>query len=204
MKSLFLWLVPGVLSVGVYFYVPSSGEKCFQDDVPAKQVILVKYKYQSSSGVPCAIQFRDKKGAVLSQHSVTEGSGDAGQTAFMTQSSGETSICVKCMGSRWSDGEPIKWELKVDVGGEYLSDFDSVKKDEVKSVTDEISRVFSRVQGLHAENEYERVTEIRAKAVRERTSSEIVWMNIFGIFAIIVVSLFQVHFLRRYFKQEAF
>jgi emp24/gp25L/p24 family/GOLD len=199
-----VWLVCLFCSVakGVYFYVSPSQEKCFKEDVPAKQVVLVKYKQFNNPGVPCFIVFKDKKGLPVSSQQLKTDTSEQGQAAYMNKDSGDLFVCVKCTGSRWSDGEPIKTEVRIDVGGEYMSEGDSAQKEDVDSVTVSLKKVLGKAAGVRAENEQVRKDERFFKVAHIDTNDKILALNIFAIGAVLICTFTQAMILRRYFKAE--
>lgn len=190
------------LCQGIYVLVNPSQEKCFKEEVPAKQYILAKYKQFNNPGVPCMVVFKDKRGYAVSSQEAKTVNNEQFQAAYLTPVAGDVSVCIKCMGSKWSDGAPIKWEIRIDVGGEYLADQDAANKDDVDSVASSLIGALNRALGLTAEHVRIRISEQQYSDAHIDSNSKVLWMNVFAIAAVIVCAIAQAMTLRNFFKAE--
>jgi hypothetical protein len=190
------------LCAGIYFQVAPSQEKCFMEEVAANQVVLVKYKQFNNPGVPCMIVFKDKKKISVSSQPAKSELGVQAQAVYMTVSSGDIHVCVKCSGSRWSDGEPLKWELRIDVGGEYLTASDAANSQDVSSITSVLQDTLSRSRAVLVDNNFIRENEKKYSTAQIDANDTIVWMAFVGILVISLCALTTSVILRDYFKSE--
>ena len=190
------------VSQGIYLLVNPSQEKCFKEEVPAKQYILAKYKQFNNPGVPCMVVFKDKRGYAVSSQEAKAVNNEQFQAAYLSPLAGDVSVCIKCMGSKWSDGAPIKWEIRVDVGGEYMADQDAANKEDVDSVASSLIGTLNRASALRAENEHIKEGEREFTEAHMDSNSKVLWMNIFAIIAVIACAVIQALTLRNFFKAE--
>jgi hypothetical protein len=190
---------------GIYFYVPSGGkDKCFGEEAAPDQVIHVNYKHENQHGVICQLSFLDSKGRVLLQQPLSQVSGSVAAMIPSNSPGGMNQICLKCPGSRWTENEPQKFTIKIDVGGRSLLDAgDSfANKDQVRSMETRARELIDRVEVIESDNEYERMTEARWRDSSESVNSSIQTISIISIGLILAVSVLQLIVLRSYFKKE--
>jgi hypothetical protein len=190
---------------GIYFYVPTGGpEKCFGEEAYGDSVIHVSYKHENQHGVTCTMTFLDSKGLVLLQRPLQDKSGSVASLVPAGTKGGQFKICLKCPGSRWSESEPQKFQIKVDVGGRALLDGgeNTAKADDVRSVEASARKALERIETLAKDSEYERVTESMWRSESERTNSSVLWMNVFSLIVIVAVAAVQAVSLKHYFKKE--
>ncbi len=205
MRVLLLTCLAASFVRGIYFYVPTGGpEKCFGEEAYGDAVIHVSYKHENQHGVVCTLSFLDSKGVMLLQRPMQDTTGSVATLVPAGTKGGQFKVCLKCPGSRWSESEPQKFQIKIDVGGRTLLDGgeDTAKADDVRSVESSTRRALERLSALAKDAEYERITEGIWRSESEKTNSTVRWLNALSIAVIIGVAAVQVISLKQYFKRE--
>lgn len=208
MKIIFLFLIISITlqeSDAIYFYVPSGGaEKCFGEEAYGDAVIHVSYKHENQHGIFCSATIYDQKGVVLFQRPLTDAQGSLAALVPKAALGGQYKVCLKCPGSRWTENEPQKFRIKIDVGGRSLLDAGDgfAKADDVKTVEIKVRSALDRIQSLSMDYEYERVTESLWREESEKVNSAVHWLSIFSVLVISTVAAIQALSLKHYFKKE--
>ena len=198
------FLLP-TLANAIYFYVPSGGaERCFGEEAYGEAVIHVSYKHMNQHGTVCTITFADQKGLVLYQKPLTDPNGSVATVLPKEAAGGQYKVCLKCPGSRWTENEPQKFQIKVDVGGRSLLDMGDgfAKADDVRSVEVKARGALERISALAMDYEYERSTESLWRDQSEKVNSAVQWLSILSIIVLVVVATVQAVSLKSYFKRE--
>jgi hypothetical protein len=190
---------------GIYFYVQTGGaEKCFGEEAYADSVIHVSYKHENQHGVVCTGTIYSEKNVVLFQKPLTDVSGSLAAVVPPTSKGGQHKVCLKCPGSRWTENEPQKFQIKIDVGGRSLLDAGDgfAKADDVRTVEVQARSALDRIASMSMDHEYERVTESMWRDESEKVNSAVQVLSILSITVIVVVFGVQAISLKRYFKKE--
>ena len=204
-KSLMAIAALASCAEGIYFYVPTGGaEKCFGEEAYGDSVIHVSYKHENQHGVICTGTIYSDKNAVLFQKPLTDVSGSLAAVVPATSKGGQHKVCLKCPGSRWTENEPQKFQIKIDVGGRSLLDAGDgfAKADDVRSVEVQARSSLDRLAAMSMDHEYERVTESLWREESEKVNSAVQILSILSITIIVVVFAVQAVSLKRYFKKE--
>ena len=194
---------PGVN--GIYFYVPTGGaEKCFGEEAYAEAVIHVSYKHENQHGTVCTGSILGEKNVVLYQKPLSDPSGSFATVVPPSSRGGQYKICFKCPGSRWTENEPQKFSVKIDVGGRSLLDHGDgfAKADDVKSIETKARSALDRLSALEKDYEYERVTESLWREESESVNRAVQTLSVLSITVIVIVAAVQALSLKSYFKKE--
>ena len=190
---------------GIYFYVPTGGaDKCFGEEAYGDAVIHVSYKHENQHGTTCTMTFYDSKGLVLIQRILQDANGSVATVVPADSKGGQFKICLKCPGSRWTENEPQKFQIKIDVGGRSLLDGAEgfAKADDVKSVENKAKAALDRITTLARDGDYERITETAWRDESDKTNSSVKWLHVFSIILIVVIACIQAMSLKNYFRRE--
>jgi hypothetical protein len=190
---------------GIYFYVQTGGpEKCFGEEAYADSVIHVSYKHENHHGVVCTGTIYSEKGAILFQKPLADVSGSLAAVVPATSKGGQHKVCLKCPGARWTENEPQKFQIKIDVGGRSLLDSGDgfAKADDVRTVEVQARSALDRLASMSMDHEYERVTESLWREESEKVNGAVQILSILSITIIVMVFAVQAISLKRYFKKE--
>lgn len=190
---------------GIYFYVPTGGaEKCFGEEAYPDAVVHASYKHENQHGVVCTGSIYGIKNVVIFQKPLTDASGSFAAVVPKTATGGQYKICIKCPGSRWTENEPQKFQIKIDVGGRSLLEAGDgfAQADDVRSVEVKARSALDRLAALSMDHEYERVTESLWRDESERVNSSVQVLSILSILVIVVVFAVQALSLKTYFRKE--
>ena len=192
------------LAHGIYFYVPAGGaDRCFGEEAYGDAVIHVSYKHDNQHGTICTATFFDSKGIVLLQRPLEDPVGSVATIVPAETRGGQFKVCIKCPGSRWTENEPQKFQIKIDVGGRSLLDNDGVAKaEDVKSIENKARAALERITTLAKDGDYERVTESMWREESDKTNSSVQWLHVMSIVLIVVVAGVQAVSLKNYFRKE--
>ncbi|XP_051139943.1 transmembrane emp24 domain-containing protein p24delta3-like [Andrographis paniculata] len=206
------WTVVVVIALGVipaarglWIDLPSSGTKCVSNELRDNVVVLADYyafigdDYDANSTVAPAISAKVTSPFGNTLHHQEKVS--HGQFSFTTTESGSYLACFTGaddhnVGKRVVVG--IDWKI-----GIATKDWDSIaKKEKIEGLELELRRLEDTVEAIH-KNLYSLIQwEEEMRGVSEKTNARVARCSIISLTICIVVSVLQVLFLRRYFRQR--
>jgi len=188
---------------GAYFNVHEGEDKCFMENMPLHQVLMVKHRHPDNPGVECMLLFKDPKGVEVFSKRIGPDDKDQGKTAYLTQTHGEHQVCVRCHGSAWFKSNPLKWELSIEMGESDFGDSAvAATKQDLNGVSRTMHAVLGRVEAVSAENDYEKVEEMAFRDASEEVNSHVVLVSVFIMVIEAALVLWQIRHLRTFFRRE--
>ncbi|CAA2983053.1 transmembrane emp24 domain-containing protein p24delta3-like [Olea europaea var. sylvestris] len=189
---------------GIWLDVPSSGTKCVSEELHSKVVVLADFfvvgdeHHINNSIVPTiSVKVTSPYGNNLyHQENVTHG-----QFAFTTTESGNYLACFWIDNSHQGDRSMsvgLEWKT-----GITAKDWDSVaKKEKIDGLELELQKLEGAVEAIHENLIYLKDREAEMREVSEKTNARVAWLSILSLGVCIVVSIFQLLYLKRYFQKK--
>ncbi|CAI9778097.1 unnamed protein product [Fraxinus pennsylvanica] len=189
---------------GIWLEVPSSGTKCVSEELHSKVVVLADYfvvgdeHHINNTIVPTiSVKVTSPYGNNLyHQENVTHG-----QFAFTTTESGNYLACFWIDNSHKGDrGMSVGLDWKTGIAAK---DWDSVaKKEKIEGLELELQKLEGAVEAIHDNLIYLKDREADMREVSEKTNARVAWLSIMSLGVCVVVSIFQLLYLKRYFQKK--
>jgi len=186
---------------GITFEIQLGQEKCFKEDLQHDTVVLGEYKLASSFNTYTTIRVFDAVGVEVWK---TENAAD-GTFAFTTDHPGEITVCFLDLPKPGAivatyNKRQVAFALKT---GVEAKDYSVVaKKDDLKPLELEVLKLEDVVEELNADLRYLKNREGALRDTNESTNSRILWLSLLSITTLVVLGVFQIYYLKRYFQQK--
>ncbi|KAI3464500.1 hypothetical protein Pfo_021163 [Paulownia fortunei] len=208
----FLWMVLIVVAValvpaarGLWLDLPSSGTKCVSEELHNNVVVLADYyafigeEYDVNNTIIPTISVKVTSPYGNDLHHQEKVS--HGQFAFTTTETGNYLACFSVDGDHHGGKKVtvgIDWKT-----GIAAKDWESVaKKEKIEGLELELKKLEEAVQAIHENLNYLINREAEMREVSETTNARVGWYSIMSLGVCIVVSVFQLWYLRRYFQKK--
>lgn len=191
-----------------YFYLPEGKTRTFVVNAPVHQVIMVSYEVSGSRASPCLLEFRGTDDYVkFTKHVGIQKEESKGQISYLTQEAGEHGFSIRCGATSWWESSPKhRWSLGIEVVADTSSFL--IRQGGLGDVPDlngvvkGIVEMESKIEGIVAENEYEKQQQEMFSLTSEQTLQSVTYLNIFMIVMILATSYYQVIHLKAYFRRQ--
>lgn len=188
------------VSEAIWLTLPATGTKCVSEEIQNNVVVLADYVVVSEEhghiptiSVKVSSPYANQ---LHHQEKVTHG-----QFAFTTQEAGSYLACFWLDDSAGGNKEVsinIDWKT-----GIAAKDWDSVaKKEKIEGVELELRKLEGAVEAIHENLLYLKTREAEMREVSEKTNARVAWFSIMSLGICIVVSGFQVTYLKRFFQKK--
>ncbi|KAK4773264.1 hypothetical protein SAY87_028283 [Trapa incisa] len=191
----------------IWLTIPSSGTKCISEEIQNNIIVLADYYIVEDEN---AHLHHFCPGRNLRFLPVTSPYGNNlhhnenvmhGQFALTTTEAGNYVACF------WTNGQGqegvgltvgVDWKI-----GVAAKDWDSIaKKEKIEGVELELRKLESAVEAVRNNLIYLKDREANMREVSETTNARVVWFSIMSLGVCIVVSIFQLWYLRIYFQKK--
>ncbi|KAG8389756.1 hypothetical protein BUALT_Bualt01G0011700 [Buddleja alternifolia] len=190
---------------GLWLELPSSGPKCVSEELHNHVVVLADYyafygendDLNNTVSPTISVKVSSPYGNDLyDKEKVTHG-----QFAFTTTEAGSYQACFSVDGDSHGGKTVtvgIEWKT-----GISAKDWESVaKKEKIEGLELELRKLEDAVQSIHENLNYLINRESEMREVSETTNGRVAWYSIMSLGICIVVSVFQLWYLRRYFQKK--
>ncbi|ETV66574.1 hypothetical protein H257_17005 [Aphanomyces astaci] len=185
---------------GVQFDIPTRVEKCLSDEVAKDSFVLIQYDVlgnaQGRTGVSVMIQ--DPLGKYIKEDSdVDVSSGDLHKFSFNAGTAGSFSTCFFN-----SNEYTVRVSLDFKHGVEAKDYSEIAKREHLLPVEKELRKMEDTVDEIHREMLYMREREASMRDTNESTNARVLWFSSFSIFVLLAMGLWQVIYLKKFFKSK--
>ncbi|ETW07128.1 hypothetical protein H310_01760 [Aphanomyces invadans] len=185
---------------GVQFDIPTRVEKCLSDEVAQDSFVLIQYDVlgnaQGRTGVSVMIQ--DPLGKYIKEDSdVDVSSGDLHKFSFNAGTAGSFSTCFFN-----SNEYNVRVSLDFKHGVEAKDYSEIAKREHLMPVEKELRKLEDTVDEIHREMLYMREREAAMRDTNESTNARVLWFSSFSIFVLLAMGLWQVIYLKKFFKSK--
>lgn len=183
------------------FYLPANVKKCLKEEI--HKDILVKGDYFAAEihGHHTTLEVTDSKGHLLyKKEQATKG-----KFAFTTDEYDVFEICFHTrilVDVRGTEG--IHKEIHIDVKhGVEAKDYENLAKvEKLKPLEVELRRLEDLSQDIVSDFAYMKAREEEMRDTNESTNSKVLYFSIFSMCCLLGLAIWQVLYLRRYFKAK--
>ena len=174
---------------GVTFKLEPSHERCISETIPVRSLLTGDWR---SSGEQTSTQVRAPSGNVL-----FEKKDPAGHFSVTATVAGEHHICVRNEGTSVHEVSlNVKQAVEVD-------DHNMVAKQEhVEAIEAELDRMKRMAVHVYEEMLYMRTRSDQQHATNASTRGRLLWVEVVMMLAVLVMGLWQIRYLREYFRQK--
>ncbi|XP_010539637.1 PREDICTED: transmembrane emp24 domain-containing protein p24delta5 [Tarenaya hassleriana] len=189
-------------SKAIWLSIPTSGTKCISEEIQSNVVVLADYyvvdEHNPNNSPTVSSKVTSPYGNTLHhQENVTHS-----QFAFTTQESGNYLACFWIDSSQHQQTTPITLGIDWKIGI-AAKDWDSVaKKEKMEGVELQLKRLEGFVQAIHENLNYLKARESEMREVSEVTNSRVAWFSIMSLGLCLLVSGWQIWYLKRYFQKK--
>ncbi|KAL6964371.1 hypothetical protein U1Q18_035426 [Sarracenia purpurea var. burkii] len=201
-----LCLTSGLLPAGdaIWLNLPATGTKCVSEEIQNNVVVLADYVVVSEDythpSPSISVKVTSPYGNNLHhQENVTHG-----QFAFTTSEGGNYLACFWVDGHHQGGGAAGAVSVSLDwKTGIAAKDWESVaRKEKIEGLELELRKLEGAVEAIHENLLYLRSKEAEMRTVSEATNSRVAWFSIMSLGICIVVSVFQLWYLKRFFQKK--
>jgi len=177
-------------------------EKCFWEDLGKDVVVLGEYQLSPSYNTLATIEVQALLNGVIvwRKEGATEGT-----FAFTTVESEKISICFtdKSKADIRNPQTHIRQaSLKLKTGVQ-AKDYSAVaKRDDLKPIELEMLKLEDLIQELNDDMKYFQHRDNLMRDTHESTNSRVLWLSFISLLTLIGLGIFQILYLKRYFKQK--
>ncbi|KDO31850.1 hypothetical protein SPRG_03770 [Saprolegnia parasitica CBS 223.65] len=188
-------------SIGaVQFDVKRRAEKCLSDEVAAGSLVVVHYNIlgnvKGRTGVSLLV--KDPMGKYLKEDSdIDLTSDDIHKYSFNAETAGTYSTCFFN-----SNDFVARVSLDFKHGVEAKDYSDIAKREHLMPVEKELRKMEDTVDEIHREMLYMREREAAMRNTNESTNARVLWFSSFSIFVLLAMGLWQVMYLKKFFKSK--
>lgn len=187
------------LTSAIRFYVtPSSGKKCLKEEIHKNVLVTGEYDITDAPGQKASIQVTDSKSHVLYQKDdITKG-----KFAFTTEEYEMFDVCVetKLVGGGKGQDREVYLDIK---HGVETKNYDSLAQAEkLKPIEVELKRLEDLSDEIVKDFQYMREREELMRDTNESTHNRVFYFSIFSMACLMGLAVWQVLYLRRYFKSK--
>lgn len=189
------------LAIAVQFDVAARTERCFTEEYGQDQLVVGEYHAYPGYNMEIEVRVTSPKGVVLYRKQ----NADKGKYAFTTAESGDYQMCfvnTLSPGMAYSQGLKRRIQLDVKTGVDAKDYSEIAKVEHLKPIELELRKMEDTVSTIHAEMLYMRAREEAMRNTNESTNARVVWYSVLGLITSIVLGVFQVYYLKRYFHSK--
>lgn len=183
------------------FYLPANVKKCLKEEIHKDILVKGDYSAVEINGHHTTLEVTDSKGHLLyKKEQATKG-----KFAFTTDEYDVFEICFHTrilMDVRGTEG--IHKEIQIDVKhGVEAKDYENLAKvEKLKPLEVELRRLEDLSQDIVSDFAYMKAREEEMRDTNESTNSKVLYFSIFSMCCLLGLAIWQVLYLRRYFKAK--
>ncbi|CAH9126260.1 unnamed protein product [Cuscuta epithymum] len=188
----------------VWLDLPREGTKCVSEDIRSNVVVIGDYyvihEEEHVAGNAAVPTISAKVTSPYGNNLHHQENSTHGQFAFTTSEAGDHLACFWVASGASSKGVIVGLDWKVGIAAK---DWDSVaKKEKTDGLELELMKLQSLVEAIHDNLGYLKIREAEMREVSERTNGRVAWFSIFSLSICLFVSLVQVWYLKRFFRNK--
>ncbi|CAF1285810.1 unnamed protein product [Rotaria sordida] len=200
--TFFVLLIEYTYSIS--FNLPISTKKCLKEEIHKDTMVTGDYDITERSGLPTHLEVKDTKGHILyNKEDATKG-----RFAFTTE---EFDIFEVCFETKSPHGQQhhlspqhttkeVTLQLK---HGIETKDYDALAKaNKLKPLEVELSRLEDLSAAIVSDFAYMKEREEEMRDTNESTNNKVLYFSIFSMCCLMSLAIWQVLYLRRYFKAK--
>uniref|UniRef100_A0A6B2LJ17 GOLD domain-containing protein n=1 Tax=Arcella intermedia TaxID=1963864 RepID=A0A6B2LJ17_9EUKA len=180
------------ISRSFMFDVPARKEVCFFEQIEEKSPVSVMFQVTSGGNLDIDVKVLGPSKKVIYSGKNEEG----GRYAFVASETGAHSYCFSNAMSSLTLKE-VQLVLSV---GKPSKDSDVATDAEVSPLVDAMTQLMDAIETIAADQQYLKMREVAHRSTNESTNSRVVWWSLFEMGILILLSVWQIYYLRRFFE----
>ncbi|CAJ0922964.1 unnamed protein product, partial [Mesorhabditis belari] len=184
----------------IRFNVPPNGKQCLKEEIHKNIVVTGEYEVTEGVGYSQSIHVTDTRGHTLYKrenfHDVK------GKFAFTTEEYDIFEICVSNHAPQNQVGEKREVSLIMKHGVEAKNYEELAKAEKLKPLEVELRRLEDLSDAIVKDFAFMRQREEEMRNTNESTNSRVLYLSIFSMLCLLGLAMWQVLFLRNYFKAK--
>jgi len=194
-----------VSSQSIYFEISPGRKVCFLEDVPGDTLISAEWSLTPTSEDADMAKAELILSVVLpnKDHNLFEKAlPKTGRDEFGARQPGEYEICFLVRQPGWSRRATYKLNLDIESGAEAI-DYDKLANSEdLSNLQVTLRHVSNQLRSLKKRQRYSRELAIEHSELSETTNDQIVYWSVIETLVLIGLSVYQVHYLKKFFKSK--
>ncbi|EFO28301.1 transmembrane protein [Loa loa] len=187
-------------TASIRFYVPPNGKKCLKEEIHKNVVVTGSYEFADTTGHISSVHVTDTRGHTLYQRErFTETSG---KFAFTADEYDIFEICFSTHLPPNVRGGNREVYLEMKRGVEAKNYNAVAKAEQLKPLEVELRRLEDLSDSIVQDFAYMRQREEEMRSTNESTNSRVLYLSIFSMLCLLSLAIWQVLYLRRYFKAK--
>jgi hypothetical protein len=184
----------------VQFDIKRRTEKCLSDEVAQGSLVVVHYdilgNVHGRTGVSLLI--KDPQGKYLKEDpDIDLSTQDIHKFSFSAEAAGTYTMCF------FNSNEFVmRVSLDFKHGVEAKDYSEIAKREHLMPVEKELRKMEDTVDEIHREMLYMREREAAMRNTNESTNSRVLWFSSFSIFVLLAMGLWQIVYLKKFFKSK--
>eukprot|EP00013_Stygamoeba_regulata_P014147 CAMPEP_0177675896 /NCGR_PEP_ID=MMETSP0447-20121125/27465_1 /TAXON_ID=0 /ORGANISM="Stygamoeba regulata, Strain BSH-02190019" /LENGTH=215 /DNA_ID=CAMNT_0019184353 /DNA_START=56 /DNA_END=703 /DNA_ORIENTATION=- len=194
---------------GLHMKFSENDRKCFMEELPKDTLVVAKFTAElidPETGLQFAQhQYTAVKAYVLDpngNHFTSRSNEGDGKVAFTSSIGGEYKICFQADSSSWFSAREMIFSLTIETGADAIDYSEVAKLEDLNDLELKIRRLNDRVRAIRKEQSYQKYREMAARNTSESTNSRVMWWSVFETVALVGSSLWQLNYLKRFFRQK--
>ena len=179
-----------LLPIGFTFNLELSAERCISEYIPAKSLIAGEWAMSELRGSSSSVQVRVPGGQAVFVHQEPKG-----HFAVTAQLTGEHRVCFQ---SNATEIRTVSLNLKTAL--EVDNHQTVAKKEHVEAIEAELDRMKQLAVHVYEEMLYMRSRSDSQHATNASMRGRLLWVEVVMMFAVLLMGLWQIHYLRNYFR----
>jgi p24 family protein delta-1 len=193
----FVYLVQHTHSVR--FLLSPNSKKCLKEEIRKDVLVTGEYEVSEEPGQKTRLEVSDTRAHILYQKDDASGKG---KFAFTTEEYDMFDVCFESKSPAGYNGPDREIFLDIKHGIE-AKNYDAIAKAEkLKPIEAELKRLEDLSESIVNDFAFMRAREEEMRDTNESTHSRVLYFSIFSMLCLFGLALWQILYLRRYFKQK--
>ncbi|CAF1046481.1 unnamed protein product [Rotaria sordida] len=199
--TIFFLLIESINSVS--FHLPHNTRKCLKEEIHKDTMVTGEYDITDLPGLSTHLEVKDTKGHTLyNKEGATKG-----KFAFTTEEFDIFEICFETKlpyGQQHLTERHTTKEVTIQIKhGIETKDYDALAKaNKLKPLEVELSRLEDLSAAIVSDFAYMKQREEEMRDTNESTNNKVLYFSIFSMCCLMSLAIWQVLYLRRYFKAK--
>uniref|UniRef100_A0A915JD75 GOLD domain-containing protein n=1 Tax=Romanomermis culicivorax TaxID=13658 RepID=A0A915JD75_ROMCU len=182
------------------FYLQPSVPRCIKQEIHKGVVVTGEYELSDVPGSKASVKVVDTRGHTL--HNREEFVDTHGKFAFTADEYDMFEICITTKSPPGTVNRPREVHLTTKHGIEAKNYEQLAKAEKLKPLEVELRRLEDLSESIVHDFQYMRKREEEMRDTNESTNSRVLYLSIFSMCCLLGLALWQVLYLRRYFKAK--
>ncbi|CAB3398026.1 unnamed protein product [Caenorhabditis bovis] len=200
MRAILVLMAIALTANALRFYVGPKEKKCLKEEIHKNVVVSGEYEYSEGIQYTASIHVTDTRGHTLYKR---ENFSDLkGKFAFTADEYDIFEICFENHPPAGYPGEKREVSLSLKHGVEAKNYEDIAKAEKLKPLEVELRRLEDLADSITKDFSFMRKREEEMRNTNESTNSRVLYLSIFSMLCLLGLAIWQVLFLRNYFKSK--